>query len=113
MLQSHRNQSGVRQPIAFKYERPRISNPQCDSEVDVNYNLSKPVTTHYLPMEREAASAKPHHMIASSNFRISSKNMLRFSSNDMVHNHYLEEAKKKTQEHSRNSEPSLMPSARS
>nr|GEX97472.1 retrovirus-related Pol polyprotein from transposon TNT 1-94 [Tanacetum cinerariifolium] len=38
--------------------------------------------------------------------------MKRFSSNDMVHNHYLEEAKKKTQERSRNSEPSLMPSAR-
>nr|GEV15539.1 reverse transcriptase domain-containing protein [Tanacetum cinerariifolium] len=31
----------------------------------------------------------------------------------MVHNHYLEEAKKKTQEHNRNSEPSLIPSARS
>ncbi|GKB58831.1 hypothetical protein Tco_0915017 [Tanacetum coccineum] len=37
----------------------------------------------------------------------------RYSSNDMVHNHYLEEAKKKTQESSRNSEPSVMPSARS
>nr|GFA51237.1 hypothetical protein [Tanacetum cinerariifolium] len=63
--------------------------------------------------EREATSAKPHHMIASSNSMISSKNMPRFSSNDMAHNHYLEEAKKRTQEHSRNSEPSLMPSARS
>nr|GEV14385.1 hypothetical protein [Tanacetum cinerariifolium] len=62
---------------------------------------------------REAASAKPHHMIASSNSRISSKNIPRFSLNDMVHNHYLEEAKEKTQERSRNSEPSLMPSARS
>nr|GEY83879.1 hypothetical protein [Tanacetum cinerariifolium] len=56
--------------------------------------------------KREAASAKPQHMIASSNSRFSSKNMTRFSSNDMVHNHYLEEAKKKTQERSRNSEPS-------
>ncbi|GJU03890.1 hypothetical protein Tco_1114228 [Tanacetum coccineum] len=36
-----------------------------------------------------------------------------YSSNDMVHKHYLEEAKKKTQESSRNSEPSVMPSARS
>nr|GEU75168.1 putative ribonuclease H-like domain-containing protein [Tanacetum cinerariifolium] len=63
--------------------------------------------------EREAASAKPHYMIASSNFRISSKNMPRFSSNGMVYNHYLEEAKKKTQERSRNSKPGLMPSARS
>ncbi|GKB47929.1 hypothetical protein Tco_0898682, partial [Tanacetum coccineum] len=37
----------------------------------------------------------------------------RYSSNDMVHNHYLEKAKQKTQESSRNSEPSVMPSARS
>nr|GEY18959.1 hypothetical protein [Tanacetum cinerariifolium] len=113
MLQSHRNQSVVRQPTALKSERSIISKPWCDSQVDVNYDLSKPVTTHYLSMERKAASAKPHHMIASSSARISSKNMPRFSSNDMVHNHYLEEAKKKTQERSRNSEPSLMPSARS
>ncbi|GKF11899.1 hypothetical protein Tco_0049825, partial [Tanacetum coccineum] len=37
----------------------------------------------------------------------------RYSSNDMVHNHYLEEAKKKTQESGRNSRPSVMPSGRS
>ncbi|GJR27891.1 ribonuclease H-like domain-containing protein [Tanacetum coccineum] len=37
----------------------------------------------------------------------------RYSSNDMVCNHYLEEAKKKTQENGRNSRPSVMPSARS
>nr|GEV29536.1 hypothetical protein [Tanacetum cinerariifolium] len=71
------------------------------------------ITTHYLPKEREAASAKPHHMIASSNSRISSKNMPRFTLNDIVHNHYLEEAKKKTQERHKNSVPGLMPSARS
>nr|GEX26398.1 reverse transcriptase domain-containing protein [Tanacetum cinerariifolium] len=99
MSQPRRNQSVVRQPTLFKSKRPRISKPRCDSQVDVNYDLSKPVTTHYLPKEREAAFAKPHHMITSSNSRISSKNMPRFSSNDMVHNHYLEEAKKKTQEH--------------
>nr|GEU83995.1 hypothetical protein [Tanacetum cinerariifolium] len=112
MSQSHRNQSIVRQPIAFKSKRPRVSKPWCDSQVDVHNDLPKPVTTHYLPKEREAASAKPHHMIASSNSRISSKNMTRFSSNDMVHNHYLEEAKKRTQKRSRNSEPNLVPSAR-
>ncbi|GJT12920.1 hypothetical protein Tco_0859962 [Tanacetum coccineum] len=63
-LQPRRNQSVVRQPTAFKSERPRFSKQ-------------------------------------------------RYSSNDMVHKHYLEEAKKKTQESSRNSEPSVMPSARS
>ncbi|GJY68409.1 hypothetical protein Tco_0471391 [Tanacetum coccineum] len=52
-------------------------------------------------------------MIASSDSRNSSKNMPRFSLNDIVHNHYLEEAKKKTQERGRNSRPSVMPSAKS
>ncbi|GJX21527.1 gag-pol polyprotein [Tanacetum coccineum] len=56
------------------------------------------LTTPYLHKEKEYAFAKPHYVIASSESRNSSKNMPRFSSNDMVHNHYLEEAKKKTQE---------------
>ncbi|GJZ55859.1 hypothetical protein Tco_0611052 [Tanacetum coccineum] len=86
-------------------ERPRFLKQRFASQVDVNNDLSKPVTTHYLPKERESAVAKPHHMIAPGSSR--------YSSNDMVHNHYLEEAKKKTQESSRNSEPSVMPSARS
>ncbi|GJZ87767.1 hypothetical protein Tco_0659377 [Tanacetum coccineum] len=88
-----KNQSVVRQPTAFKSERPRISKPRFASQVDVNNDLSKPVTTHYLPKRRESAPAKPHHMIAPSSSR--------YSSNDIVHNHYLEEAKKKTHEHSR------------
>ncbi|GJT46288.1 hypothetical protein Tco_0955003 [Tanacetum coccineum] len=49
---------------------------------------------------------------AFSESRNSSNNMPRFCSNDMVHNHYLDEARKKTQEKGRNSEPSMMPSAR-
>ncbi|GJQ91897.1 hypothetical protein Tco_0003036 [Tanacetum coccineum] len=51
-------------------------------------------------------------MIASSESRNISKNMPRFSSNDMVHNHYLDEARKKTLERDRNSKTSMMPSAR-
>ncbi|GJW69379.1 hypothetical protein Tco_0123803 [Tanacetum coccineum] len=85
-----RNQSVVRQPTAFKSERPSLSKQRFASQVDVNNDLSKPVTTHYLPKERESAVAKPHHMIAPGSSR--------YSSNDMVHKHYLEEAKKKTQE---------------
>ncbi|GJV14302.1 hypothetical protein Tco_1359625 [Tanacetum coccineum] len=88
-----RNQSVVRQPTAFKSERPRFSKQRFASQVDVSNDLSKPVTTHYLPKRRESAPAKPHYMIATSSSR--------YSSNDIVHNHYLEEAKKKTQEHSR------------
>ncbi|GJS72450.1 hypothetical protein Tco_0705291 [Tanacetum coccineum] len=62
--------------------------------------------------ERESAFAKPHHVIASSESRNSAKNMPRFSSNDMVHNQYLEKARKKTQESGKNSRPSVVPSAR-
>nr|GFA60267.1 hypothetical protein [Tanacetum cinerariifolium] len=103
--QPNQNQSVVRQPTAFKSERPTISKPQFASYVDVNNDLSKLVTTHYLPKGKESTYAKPHHIIAPGSSR--------YSSNDMIHNQYLEEAKKKTQESSRNSKPSEIPSARS
>ncbi|GJX05430.1 hypothetical protein Tco_0191346 [Tanacetum coccineum] len=108
VLQPLRNQSVVRQPNTFKSERPKISKPRFAFQVDVEKDLSKPVTQHYLPKRRESAFAKPDHMIASSSSRNSSKNMSRFSSNDMVHNYYLEEARKKTQERNRNSKSSVM-----
>nr|GEV74779.1 hypothetical protein [Tanacetum cinerariifolium] len=69
----HRNQSVVRQPTAFKSERPRISKPRFASQVYVNNDLSKPVTTHYFPKERESGVVKPYHVIASSESRNSSK----------------------------------------
>ncbi|GJX87463.1 hypothetical protein Tco_0339477 [Tanacetum coccineum] len=95
VLPSLRNQSVVRQPNAFKSARAQMSKQRFASQVDVNKNLSKPVTQHYLPKKTESTFAKPDHMIASSSSRNSSKNMPRFSLNDMVHNHYLDEAKKK------------------
>ncbi|GJT96415.1 hypothetical protein Tco_1091933 [Tanacetum coccineum] len=73
VLQPHRNQSVVRQPTAFKFERPKSSKPWFASQVDVNNNLPKLVTTHYLPRERESAFAKPHHMIAPSSSRVDSE----------------------------------------
>nr|GEV96281.1 hypothetical protein [Tanacetum cinerariifolium]GEZ94793.1 hypothetical protein [Tanacetum cinerariifolium] len=106
-------ESIVRQPIVFKSERPRTLKPRFASQVDVNDDLSKLVTTYYLPKEREFVVVKPHHVIVSGKSSNSSKNMPRFSSNDMVHNHYLYEARKKTQEKGRNSKPSVMPYARS
>ncbi|GJT08704.1 hypothetical protein Tco_0843166 [Tanacetum coccineum] len=112
VLPSLRNQSVVRQPNAFKSERPQMSKQRFASQVDVNNNFSRPVTQYYLPKKTESAFAKPDHMIASSSSRNSSKNMPRFSLNDMVHNHYLDEARKKTQERDRNSKTSMMPSAR-
>nr|GEY70145.1 hypothetical protein [Tanacetum cinerariifolium] len=107
VLQSLRNESIVRQLNAFKYERPQMSKQRFASYVDVNNNLSRPVTQHYLPKRKESVFAKPDHMNASSESRNSSKNMPRFSSNYMVHNHYLDEARKKTQKRDRNSKTSV------
>ncbi|GJR75118.1 hypothetical protein Tco_0087483 [Tanacetum coccineum] len=106
VLQPPRNQSVVRQPNAFKSERPNFSKPRFASQVDVNNVLSKPVTPYYLPKVREYVLAKPHHVIAPGSFRNSQEEP--YGSNDMAHNHYLEEARKKTQERNRNSKPSVM-----
>ncbi|GJR34090.1 hypothetical protein Tco_1209774 [Tanacetum coccineum] len=73
VLQPPRNQSVVRQPNAFKSERPNFSKPRFASQVDVNNVLSKPVTPHYLPKVRESVFVKPHHVIASGSSRNSSK----------------------------------------
>ncbi|GKB57866.1 hypothetical protein Tco_0914052 [Tanacetum coccineum] len=110
VLQPLRNQSVVRQPNAFKSERPNFSKPRFASQVDVNNVLSKPVTPHYLPKVREYVLAKPHHVIAPGSSRNSQEES--YGSNDMAHNHYLEEARKKTQERNRNSKPSVMPYVR-
>nr|GEW77538.1 hypothetical protein [Tanacetum cinerariifolium] len=84
-------------------EQPKFNN---EGEVDQNADQCHDTfTTHYFPKGKESASAKPHHVIAPGSSR--------YSSNDMVHNYYLEEAKKKTQESGRNSRPSVMPYARS
>ncbi|GKA27149.1 hypothetical protein Tco_0713317 [Tanacetum coccineum] len=110
VLQSPRNQSVVRQPNAFKSERPNFLKPRFASQVDVNNILSKLVTPYYLPKVRESVFAKSHHVIAPGSSRNSSKES--YGSNDIAHNYYLEEAKKKTQDKNRNLKPREMPSAR-
>nr|GEW16688.1 hypothetical protein [Tanacetum cinerariifolium] len=77
VLQPLRNQSVVRQPTAYRSERPKFSKPWFSSQVDVNNVLSKPVTPHYLPTARESVFVKPNHVIASG----SSRNSTKFSPN--------------------------------
>ncbi|GJW14044.1 hypothetical protein Tco_0018177 [Tanacetum coccineum] len=89
-----------------KFAKPSILGKPFASQVDVNNVLSKPITPHYLPKVREYVLAKPHHVIAPGSFRNSQEEP--YGSNDMAHNHYLEEARKKTQERNRNSKPSVM-----
>ncbi|GJZ52467.1 hypothetical protein Tco_0606982 [Tanacetum coccineum] len=64
------------------------------------------ITPHYLSKVLEYVLAKPHHVIAPGSFRNSQEEP--YGLNDMDHNHYLEEARKKTQERNRNSKPSVM-----
>nr|GEX24358.1 hypothetical protein [Tanacetum cinerariifolium] len=78
-------------------------------EIDQNA-YAKKFTLHYLPKVRESAPAKPHHVNAHSSFRNSQKEL--YGSNDMAHNYYLEEAKKKTQDKNRNLKPRKMSSAK-
>nr|GEZ67816.1 uncharacterized mitochondrial protein AtMg00810-like [Tanacetum cinerariifolium]GEZ68435.1 uncharacterized mitochondrial protein AtMg00810-like [Tanacetum cinerariifolium] len=105
VLQPSRNQSVVRQPNAFKSERPNVLKPRFASQVDVNNVLSKPVTPHYLPKVKESVLSKPHYVIAPSSSRNSQEES--YGSNDMAHNYYLEEARKKTQERNRNLKSSV------
>nr|GEU41520.1 putative reverse transcriptase domain-containing protein [Tanacetum cinerariifolium] len=73
VLQPPRNQSVVRQPNAFKSERPNLSKLRFASQVDVNNVLSNLVTPHYLLKVRESAPTKPHHVNAPSSSRNSKK----------------------------------------
>ncbi|GJS50370.1 hypothetical protein Tco_0600491 [Tanacetum coccineum] len=77
------------------------------SQVDVNKEFGQNSHSTLFCLRTRTAFAKPDHVIASSSSRNSSKNMPRFSSNGMVHNHYLDEARKKTQERDRNSKTNL------
>ncbi|GKD89225.1 hypothetical protein Tco_1364732 [Tanacetum coccineum] len=106
VLQPPRNQSVVRQPNAFKSERPNFSKPRFASQVDMKNDLPKPVTPYYFPKVRESVFVKPHHVIASGSSRNSSKELYR--SNAIAYNYYLEEAKKKTQDKNTNLKPRVM-----
>ncbi|GJV17349.1 reverse transcriptase domain-containing protein [Tanacetum coccineum] len=107
VLQPPRNQSIVRQLNAFKSERPNFLKPRFASQVNVNNVLSKPVTpSFYLPKFRELCFAKPQHVIALGSSRNSYKES--YGSNDMAHDYYIEEAKKKTQDKNRNLKPMEM-----
>ncbi|GJU41496.1 hypothetical protein Tco_1194453 [Tanacetum coccineum] len=95
VLQSHRHQSVIRQPTAFKSEQPKFSKPWFASQVDMKNDLPKPVTPHYFPKVKDFVLTKPNHMIAPGSSRNSSKES--YGSNNMAHKYYLEEPKKKTQ----------------
>jgi hypothetical protein len=77
--QTDRKQLVVRQPTAFKSERPKSSKSRFASQVVENYNLTKPVTPHSWPKENASVSAKSQHVIIPGSSRISSKTMSKTS----------------------------------
>ncbi|GJS65681.1 hypothetical protein Tco_0680245 [Tanacetum coccineum] len=116
------HQSVVRQPTTFKSERPKFTKQRFASQAVEKNALTKPVTLHSFPQVKESAFAKPHHVIASGSPRNSSSNVSNktlkesYGLNDMIHHHYLNDARNKAQAlKDRNLiyKPSVMPSARS
>nr|GEU95862.1 hypothetical protein [Tanacetum cinerariifolium] len=89
------------------------------SEKLTDYQLAD-IFTKALPVDRfnylvrrfDMHSLSPQELDCLVKSRDSSKNMPRFSSNDMVYNHYLDKARKKTQERDMNSKTKVIPSAR-
>ncbi|GJY05263.1 hypothetical protein Tco_0371203 [Tanacetum coccineum] len=120
-LQPIRNQPVVRQPTAYKSERSQLPRHRFASQVGVSHDLTKPVTPHSWPQVRKSSFAKPYDVNAPGPSRNSPKHVSFQSpresvgSNDMVHNYYLEEAKKKAQlqkDKALNTKPSVQQSAR-
>ncbi|GJU21480.1 hypothetical protein Tco_1154822 [Tanacetum coccineum] len=104
-LQTIRNQLVVRQRIAFKSERSSFPKSQFAFEVVEKNALTKPVTPHSWLQVRQSVFAKPHHVNVAGPSRYSSNPVSTsipkesIGSNDMAHNYYLEEPKKKAQLH--------------
>ncbi|GKD78382.1 hypothetical protein Tco_1341003 [Tanacetum coccineum] len=116
-LQPLRNQPVVRQPTAFKSERSSLSKHRFASQVIVKNDFTKPVTPHSWTQARQYVFIKSHHVNAPSPSKNSTKRVSFQSpqesvgSNDMVHNYYLEEAKKMhnfRKKKSLNSKPSVI-----
>ncbi|GKC63229.1 hypothetical protein Tco_1095827 [Tanacetum coccineum] len=100
-LQPIKNQPVVQQPTTYKSERSSFSKTRFASQAGVSNDLTKPFTPHSWPQVRKTSFAKPYHVNAPDLSMNSSKHVSCQSpkeyvgSNDMVHNYYLEEAKKK------------------
>ncbi|GJY64591.1 putative reverse transcriptase domain-containing protein, partial [Tanacetum coccineum] len=81
----------------------QMKNDTFASQVGVSHNLTKPVTPHSWPPVRRSSFANPNDVNAPGPSRNNPKHVSFQSpkesvgSNDMVHNYYLEEAKKKPQ----------------
>ncbi|GKA23559.1 retrovirus-related pol polyprotein from transposon TNT 1-94 [Tanacetum coccineum] len=76
-LQPIRNNFVIRQPNAFKSERPKFSNNRVPQKVDKTNDLSKPVTSNSVPITNESNVVKNDNVIALGMFRIDHRKTFR------------------------------------
>nr|GEV42217.1 ribonuclease H-like domain-containing protein [Tanacetum cinerariifolium] len=69
-LQSLRNKSVVRQPNAFKTERPNFSKTRVSQKVDKTNDLSNPDTSNSIPTTKDSKVVENNKVIAPGMFRI-------------------------------------------
>ncbi|GJZ95349.1 hypothetical protein Tco_0667552 [Tanacetum coccineum] len=69
-LQSLRNQFAVRQPNAFRSERPNFSKTRIPQKADKTHDLSNPVTSNSVPTTKESKVVDYDKVIAPRMFRI-------------------------------------------
>ncbi|GJZ17505.1 hypothetical protein Tco_0553628 [Tanacetum coccineum] len=107
--QLHKENEHLKQTYKELYDsikKTRVQNKDNSDSLIIKFTKKSVDTPHYLPKVREYMIAKPHHVIAPGSDRNSQEEP--YGSNNMAHNHYLEEVRKKTQERNRNSKPSVM-----
>ncbi|GJU51947.1 hypothetical protein Tco_1221502 [Tanacetum coccineum] len=99
--------------ILEKESRSKLDKELFTSQVVEKKDFTKPVTLHSWSQARQSVFAKPYHVNAKHvSFQSLEESV---GSNDMVHNYYLEEAKKKAQlqkDKALNSKPSVITSAK-
>nr|GEV52238.1 hypothetical protein [Tanacetum cinerariifolium] len=105
--QQHSKQS---ESIYYTYMLEKVDRNTTPDSTDMSHRGGEIDQNDDAKKFKESAPAKPHHVNAPSSSRNSKKES--YGSNDMTHNYYLEEAKKKTKNKNRNLKPREMPSAK-
>ncbi|GKB40220.1 hypothetical protein Tco_0885162 [Tanacetum coccineum] len=104
---THTNDADIN-PVNDKQPMAEVDRNTTSKSTDMSHRGGK--IDQNADVKKESVSAKPHHVIAPSTSRNSSKES--YGSNDMAHNYYLKKDRKKTQDKNRNLKPSKIPSAK-
>ncbi|GKB56709.1 hypothetical protein Tco_0912895 [Tanacetum coccineum] len=110
-----KEQQHAEQPDFINKERVDQDAEQCHDTRPLLAKLIKNKTTELSHQSLESENIFLKKTVAQNSSKSVSTSTLKetYGSNDMIHNYYLEDARKKTQERGRNLRPSVMPSVRS